>query len=107
MSGPTGEYTIESSGVHPQAGWAYLYKDNKYTFYFYIDLKPGTPQPGKLTLVVQHLSNERFGGGRPVIDRGDVSTIEENIRHYLTTVSYRPRPPEPVPTVTFTWRVGQ
>jgi hypothetical protein len=107
MSGPTGEYTIETDGMQPGWEYAFRYKDSKYEFYFYVETKPHIPRQGMLTLVVHDASMQRFAGGDPVIDPGDKSAIEKNIQHYLTTVKYQATPPNPVPTVTFTWRLGQ
>ena len=84
--GPSGEYSIERDGYHPQAGMAFLYEDDKYTFYFYVEDKVDMTR-WEMTLIVKHASTQRFNMGTPVIGHGDKSIIEQNIERYLTTVS--------------------
>jgi hypothetical protein len=105
--GPAGEYKIERNGYHPQAGQAFFYKDVKYQFYFYVDLKIDSSH-AQHTITVTHFSSQLFRGGRPEIESGDADVIDQNIKGYLEAVSIfsfeKIEPPAPAPTIVFEWR---
>jgi hypothetical protein len=111
--GRDGEYEIKSNGYHPQAGDGYIYKDERYHFWFYVKLKRQAHeeqnQASGYDLVVTDASVKRFSGAEPSIVPKDQVSIEENIRHYFERVDIIGRPithTNPGPRhVLFTWNL--
>jgi hypothetical protein len=104
-TGETGEFAIQESGFHPQAGYGFKYTDEKYAFWFYVDFQQSEGSKG-YRLFVKHATSERFAGGIPIVGRKDQTAIEENIRRYFERfdfVGQEISPSNPAPPVLFAW----
>src|SRR5215211_6955290 len=104
--GKTGEFTIETDGYHPEAGDAFVYKDQKHNFWFYA----GLGDTKELELVVNRATTGRFSGYTPQIDSNDQSAIEENIQKYFESFDLLGReitPSNPAINLRFVWTICQ
>jgi hypothetical protein len=102
----TGEYNIKKGGYHPQAGYAFHYRDEKYDFWFHIQLEERVSPD--FDLVIRTASVNRFSGPDPVVAPQDVAVIEDNIRRYFRSVDLFGRPITPAnpphKRIVFAWR---
>ena len=102
----TGEYNIKKGGYHPQAGYGFRYRDQKYDFWFHVQLEKRVSPD--YDLVIRTASVNRFSGADPVVARQDVPVIEDNIRRHFGNVSLFGGPrtsANPAPSrIVFAWR---
>jgi hypothetical protein len=106
--GRTGEYFIEKSGYHPQAGEAFSYVDEKYRFWFYVEFCPGEDQEN-YRLRIKDATTERFEGWLPSVAIQDQKAIEDNIRSYFNAFDLfgcEITASNPAPIIEFTWMLS-
>jgi hypothetical protein len=104
--GQTGRFEIRPGGHHPELGDSFHYEDPNHQFWFYTLFKvpPEIPEP---TLFVDYSTVREYAGPRPNLGKGDLATIEQNIRDYFERFNFIGRPireSDPVSKIIFSWR---
>jgi hypothetical protein len=100
-------YTINRDGMHPEVGRAYIYKDGKHLFWFYMQSPVQDARSGDWTLPISHASTQRFAGELPAIRPEDQIDIEEKVREYFSRHNIfgeKLSPLDPTRSVLFEWR---